>query len=336
MAQGPRRSAGAFAAWPAQPRRDGRRWPGMAYRLKHGDPGVGDGVRRIAREQIDGALSALDAAADDPAEAIHDARKRCKKLRSLARLVRPAFPRYAEENAAIHDAAAALSETRDAEAMIESYDALCEECAAMIDRRDVAAIRRRLTAEKKRAYAGDALSERLDAFRDAMEAARARTGAWRLTTEGFDAVQGGVAKTYKRARKAMRAARERPTDAAMHEWRKRVKHHRNHARLLRGVWKAELGARDAEADRLGDILGDHHDLAVLRARVERDREEIARGADAEGFLRLARLRQESLTAEAFALGARLFAEKPKALTARLGAYWTVWEGESRGRAPEAA
>ena len=308
----------------------------MAYRLKRGDPSVGDGVRRIAREQIDGALAALDAAADDPAEAVHDARKRCKKLRSLARLVRPVFPRYAEENAAIRDAAAALSATRDAEAMIESYDALCDVSAAVIDRRDVAAIRRRLTADKKRAYAEAALADRLASFREAMEAARARTGAWRVTAEDFDAVEGGVAKTYKRARKAMRAARERPTDAAMHEWRKRVKHHRNHARLIGGVWRADLGARGSEADRLGDILGDHHDLAVLRARVERDRDEIAHGADADAFLRLARLRQETLAKEAFPLGARLFAEKPTALTARLGAYWRAWAAESADRASEAA
>jgi CHAD domain-containing protein len=308
----------------------------MPYRFQSIDQTVTGGVRRIALEQIDGALSSLEQIEDDPAEAIHDMRKRCKKLRSLIRLVRPAFPAYAGENAAIRDAAGRFSAARDTTAMLQAYDGLCDAMADRLNRSDVAAIRRRLTADRKRAHADPTLGEQIAACRAALENARARIPGWSLTEEGFDAVEGGLRKSYKRARNAMQAARRSPTDASMHEWRKRVKHHRQHIRLLRDLWRRPLGAREQEADRLGDLLGDHHDLAVLYDRVAAEREAISEGADVDRFLALARERQAALSSAAFTMGARLFGEKPKALTGRLRCYWLAWTADLQARDADAA
>ena len=55
------------------------------------DEDVESGIRRVAYEQLDKCLDELD---DDSLEAhatVHQARKRCKKLRGLVRLVRPAL-----------------------------------------------------------------------------------------------------------------------------------------------------------------------------------------------------------------------------------------------------
>ena len=51
----------------------------MPYRLRDSDRSVPEGVRRIAGEQLDRAIDAIDQL--DPAEAIHEVRTRCKKLR---------------------------------------------------------------------------------------------------------------------------------------------------------------------------------------------------------------------------------------------------------------
>jgi hypothetical protein len=63
----------------------------MSYHLKRSDGPVQDGVRRIAVDQIDAAIAELDDKALDVHETVHQIRKRCKKLRGLIRLVRPAF-----------------------------------------------------------------------------------------------------------------------------------------------------------------------------------------------------------------------------------------------------
>jgi CHAD domain-containing protein len=296
----------------------------VAYRISAEDPTMEAAVRRIGAEQIEAALATLDDAAADREEAIHDVRKRCKKLRSLVRLVRPVFPAYRDENAAFRDAAAVLAGTRDADAMIAAYDALCEASADRLHRPDVAGIRRRLTEERKHAADPERLAARLDDFRGRMRAARRRVDGWTVEADGFEAVAGGVAKTYKRGRKALAHARHAPGDEAVHDWRKRVKHHRQHARLLRDLWRPALDAREDAAHALGDLLGDHHDLAVLRAHIEADRARFERGADVASFLDAIAHRQDALAAAAFGCGERLYAEKTKALTKRWQAYWRVW------------
>src|SRR4051794_11864935 len=71
--------------------------------------------RDIALSQIDAALEAIDRPDEGGRSAVHEVRRRCKKLRGLLRLVRPAFDQFGHENGAIRDAAATLSSARDAE-----------------------------------------------------------------------------------------------------------------------------------------------------------------------------------------------------------------------------
>ena len=62
----------------------------MSYRFEPGEK-VERGVKRMAREQIDKALAEIDSDELDVHERVHQVRKRCKKLRAIARLVRPAL-----------------------------------------------------------------------------------------------------------------------------------------------------------------------------------------------------------------------------------------------------
>ena len=82
--------------------------------------------RAIALDQLDEALSDLDNPDRDGRSVVHEARRRCKKLRGLLRLVRPVFPEFARENAAIRDAAALLSHLRDAEVLHQTVAELVE------------------------------------------------------------------------------------------------------------------------------------------------------------------------------------------------------------------
>ena len=92
----------------------------MGYKFESGDTTVAEGLQRIAGEQIGKALAEIDDDKLDRQAAVHQARKRCKKIRGLIRLVRSGFADYAVENAIFRDAARTLSFMRDTEAALET------------------------------------------------------------------------------------------------------------------------------------------------------------------------------------------------------------------------
>ncbi|HST38572.1 MAG TPA: CHAD domain-containing protein, partial [Conexibacter sp.] len=100
----------------------------MSYRLSLADA-PSESIRACAREQLNGAVRELESPGDDPAKAIHQARKHLKKTRALLRLVRPALGNtvYHAENDALRDAAGKLSATRDADVLVATVDALADQ-----------------------------------------------------------------------------------------------------------------------------------------------------------------------------------------------------------------
>jgi CHAD domain-containing protein len=301
----------------------------MAYRFKHSDDSIQDGVRRIALDQIDAALGEIDDRRLDAEEAVHQLRKRCKKLRGLIRLVQPAFGDYKAENAAFREAADALSFIRDTAVMITTYDKLLAAYRQQVERATFAQIRRHLTLRQNHIsrHRGE-FDERLARARAAMVKARKRARHWRLNGDGFDALAGGLTKNYKRAAKALAAARQNPIPAAFHEWRKRVKYHGYHTRLLTPVWPGTMKMHGKDADRLGDLLGDHHDLEVFRQALAHDPNAFGELKSVEVMIGLIRRRQAVLEADAFALGSRLLAEPEDALLQRWHALWDIWQNET--------
>ena len=84
-----------------------------------------------------------------------------------------------------------------------------------------------------------------------------------------------------------------------------------------------LGETADEAHELSDLLGDHHDLAVLRDDAV-ERRELFGDGDLEQLLVSISERQDELAANAISLGERLYARKPKAFERRLRSYWESW------------
>ena len=94
----------------------------MAYAFDV-DETVPEAVYRITTEQVDRAVAALKQAnGDDLDAAVHDSRKRAKKLRGLIRLVRPAMGRSLRlVNESFRDAGRELSGLRDAQATVTTF-----------------------------------------------------------------------------------------------------------------------------------------------------------------------------------------------------------------------
>src|SRR5262245_25791285 len=137
-----------------------------------------EGIRRVVTEEIDQAIEEIDNLRLKRSEAIHEVRKHCKKIRSVLRLVRPAFEdTYKFENAWVRDTAKGLAELRDAEAIIETYDNLLDKFSDQVDRRAFASMRRALTLRQKRIFkeSGD-LNQKLKKIRARMHKAAGRIG----------------------------------------------------------------------------------------------------------------------------------------------------------------
>jgi CHAD domain-containing protein len=296
----------------------------MPYRLLNGEP-IQDGIRRVIGEQIGRALGELADPNLDQAFTIHQVRRRCKKIRAALRLVGSAVDTYAQEDAWYRDAARRISEVRDTDAMIGTCDALVQGLADQTDLDAVTPIRNRLAARRDALMVDPGrVGTRLQACGLALLAGQHRVASLDIDGAGHAVALAGLCTTYAAARTAMAAARAHPTAESFHEWRKRVKHHACHLRLLRGAWPRVVRARWKEAEKLGELLGAHHDLGVLRAWAWGDRALVARKSVLEHFTRLIDQRTELVERACWPLGWRLFAEKPKHLRRRFAAYFKAW------------
>lgn len=301
----------------------------MAYRLRR-KASVQKSVVKIAREQVDKAVHEILDRELDRHEVVHQVRKRCKKLRALIRLVRPAFQDYQRENIFFRDAARQLSYVRDAQSILECFDGLIDRFGEDIDVSAYAPIRKQL-AYRRQAVAKDqaGLENRLAEFLAKMKDARQRLENWRIDADGFSAVEGGLRKTYRRGRSAFHEAYENPSAESFHEWRKRAKYHWYHLRLLQRIWQPVMAAHIDAGGELCDLLGKDHDLAVLRGLLLDEPEEFASTAEMRSFAELIDRRCDELRCTARPLGERIFAEKPKWLAARFRVYWETWTARRR-------
>ena len=304
----------------------------MSYSFKATDSSISEGVRRIAAAQIDRALRECrdgDLAED---ERLHQLRKRCKKLRGLVRLVRPEFDRYKAENAAFRDAARALAPMRDADVAVGTFDKIAGELRAGSG--NISSLRQVLTSSAAETAETVDARQRLEAFAAAMAEARSRVGDWAFDLEDH-ALPGGLAKTYGRARDAMANAAKHPTPARLHEWRKRVKYHWYHARLLKRTAPVLIAPHRKLASKLGEILGDHNDLAALAEHLA-SLDDLDSSPTAEAALKTVKRRRRHLADKAFTLGELLFAEEEKAFARRFGCYWDHYWARVSPHAPARA
>lgn len=296
----------------------------MAYRIKTNETPEA-GVKRIALEQLQRARNHLQDR-DDPDAAIHDARKRFKKIRAVARLVRDEIGSdiYHASNTTFRDAGRRLAPARDGQVLIETLDHLREHYRGVLVSDAFAAIRRQLHNRHAAALTAIADEGTVDQVLAALEPAAEAIREWPITAADFAAFDAGLHRVYKRGRKAMKAAHAAPTAEKLHEWRKRVKYLWYHLRILRPAWPAVLADMADALHDLSNLLGDDHDLAVLHAALCEDDTLRADDATLHALLGLATERRNELQRQAWPLGQRLYAEPPDDFTERIAAYWDAW------------
>jgi CHAD domain-containing protein len=318
--------AAAVAAKAALGRRNGPDddGPSRKYRLRRKETPV-EGLRRIAEGRTNHALEQLRGETDDDMPvAVHEARKDLKKLRSVLRLIRDELGDdvYRRENVRYRDAGRLLAGARDAEVKLETLESLTARFDGRLSEETLAPFAEALESERRRESKLDdqGVLERAVAE---VEAGEAAVADWPLVADDWSLIEPGLDRAYRRGRNRFADVRTEASDEAVHEWRKRVKDRWYQLRIVRNAWPEVLDETADQAHDLSDLLGDHHDLAVLRDDAL-ERRQLLPDGELERLLAAVSERQDELADEAIKLGGRVYAEKPKAFVKRLRSYWSAW------------
>jgi CHAD domain-containing protein len=290
------------------------------------DTAVGAALKAVARDVLAEGLAALDDPEKSDAVAVHDYRKAMKRWRALLRLIIPFLGDDGERlRIEARDLARELAGARDAQSALDALDDL-KDPDDTLSKSTRESLRRRI--EEIRAAAEE--TTLTDAMRGKLRAsvttANLSVGTWPLDHVGFSAVAGELAEHYRRARKAAPADWHAASSEELHRLRQRVVVHRYQMELVEPLWPRLAKLWVAEAQRLRERLGAHHDLTTLATLVA-PHQPLARWRS-----RLAPLiaaREAAHVKAAARVAGRLFAEKPRAFRRRLEALW-----ESRGEAEE--
>ena len=291
------------------------------------------GLNRIAAHYLDVAIAGITDHGDDPGTGIHTARKALKRVRALLRLVRDEIGQraYRAENVVLRDAGRSLAAARDGAVIVMTLDAVTDGISDDIASREFAASRGLLVDDGEKSMSrlvGD--SRFLAELTQGLTGSRDRIAG--LLREGnglhgagvrdeFAAIEAGLARTYQRGRVGLRRADTEPTDAAFHEWRKRVKYLRHQMETLHRLSPDVIGEMAVALNDLGELLGSEHDLTVLL--------EVARtsghGLSGEPYQLLesaVHAARDDLRRDALAAGRHLYSEDGVAFVGRIGGHWS--------------
>jgi CHAD domain-containing protein len=297
----------------------------VAFRLREDEP-VAKGLSRLVRKQLRSAVERLTSDGSD--EAIHDARKRIKKVRAVLHL---AGTDLGGDRALkrLRRGSHALSPLRDMDAMIEAARTLRPSRSAG-QTTLAGVINRQLTTEKARLNS----TARRDAVR--AEAARAldrlhrdaRDWHWKHIDEAL--LAKAIKRCYKRARNTIHDARTERQEDRFHKWRKRVKTLWYALRLLEDC---APGLRRSIADlkRLETWLGDDHNLLVLQEHFTSATSTAGQRLHVD-LRMLTDRRHRELRRQALAIGSQLFAHRPKVFAQRLRRMWQTRKRPQRSTA----
>jgi CHAD domain-containing protein len=287
---------------------------GAGAAMGRGDAEAGRKARRLCAARIVAAAAALSGRPSD--EAVHRARRELKRARALLRLVRAGLPAeaFGAVNSALRDVGRLLGAARDAAVLRD----LARETAATagVPPAALTPLVARFDRERRARRSGIDVPR----ARATLATARAQLRAARLEEDGA-MLAAGFVRVYRRGRRAYAAARDAPHPARLHSWRRHVKHYWHALETLEPAWPRLMTALAAEAHRLADVLGAHHDCTLLAARLE----SAALTPALRRRLTTALAKRRSvLRARAFAIGERLYEERPRRLAPRAALWWRHW------------
>jgi CHAD domain-containing protein len=281
---------------------------GRNQRLGKREPAAA-GLLRIIRAGLTAVRDDMHPAGEREAR-IHRIRQRLKRLRSTLRIVEPHFGEpVATARRELAMAGRLLSRARDADVAAASARGLSATAAGS----DHGLGRLALTLDLEAARAHNERTPIGEVQRH-LAAAMAGLAGLEAEFDGDALVAAALRRAYAEGRRSMDRAKATLATADIHRWRKGVK---NLWHIL-GIARKRLPRRAAkllpDLDRLGELRGLDNDHALLAERLA-----ISPSADRSLMDQRALIarRRRALEQEAFELGEKTYARKPKKFMRRL-------------------
>jgi CHAD domain-containing protein len=263
-------------------------------------------------------------------EAIHETRKSLKKIRALLTLAQDALGAcYKQEAGYFRGAGHLLAAFRDNAVMLQVFDALASrhpdlDAATLGDIRLNLQRRQRETPTEKD-VSGEVI--RL------LQQARSRGAAWPLDGLEFEDLLPAFNASYRRGRKAFKRSQKCESVENLHNFRKEVKQHWYHLRLVESLGDQGLKTRIADLHDLETCLGDEHNLNVLASRLSADAETSRDRRQIQQVLKLLNEESHVLRKRALEASERLYSEKANAFSRNLAVLGSIGR---KGPAPASA
>ena len=280
----------------------------MAHRLgKKEDPAKA--LLRLTLEDLTAAARDFrDAASRE--ERVHRVRQRLKRVRTILRVLEPAYgPRVVAIRRDLSETARLLAGTRDADVAAAS----ARDLATTVPDDDFGLARVVSTLDEEAARAHHERTPISEVNRR-LAAAIAAISTFSDEYDGDALMSEALRRTYHKGRRAMEQAQTSLSTPDLHRWRKLVKQLWYLLRLDRKRLPKHAARVAPDLERLGEVLGQDNDHALLAEKLA-----LSPTGDISLMSQLALIarRRNALEAEAFALGGKIYKRKPQNFMGRL-------------------
>lgn len=300
------------------------------------------GLKRLTLKEMDNAVSRFYDGEETFPIAVHEARKSTKRIRSVLRLLRREVGEkvYSFEDAAMREASRLIAPARDATARVEMMDVIDRIYGHLLVPDALSETRARLESNRQRIHTRTMEDpEIVVRVVEIFERAHGRYSNWPIDPaardiygvgirDSFEAIGPGFSDTYATGRERMVDAYRHNSAEKFHEWRKSVKYLRHQMELLTPLWPEVVVGMAITLERVGELLGQDHDLAMLLESLEADGNLCPDPVQRSLIRALANQRRSDLQTAARILGRRVFAEEPVSIAGRFDVYWESREPAS--------
>jgi CHAD domain-containing protein len=294
----------------------------MKYELRP-DQSLGENLRQIFRQQINGALALARGEKEAGDTLVHDIRKHLKKARAVLRLVRKEIGNGAlrRQDRRLRNAGRLMTEIRDAEVRLETMRQLEE--GTHHHYRSYQKIEKVLAAELENFLAAFGGWEKKAV--PLLEHADQLGKKWPVSGYREQELRRAVRRTYKSGRRALAKVQKELSSANIHELRKQVKLLGYQVGILRPWNEVVIGELLRELTELGHLLGRVHDLTFLADRLRLERGERHWGKQDDELLAVIEKTEAELQRDGVEIAERFFAER----RAEFGLHIDEWFEDSR-------
>ena len=236
------------------------------------------------------------------------------------RPLRPALCK--RQDHCLRDVARLISEVRDAEVRLQTVRQL-QDITRRQNRHNYHRVEETLTLELENFVAGFAEWQKQAV--PMLKRVAQEIDEWSLDNFDCRQLRRAVQKTYKRARKALTAAKASGAPQDFHSFRTKAKQLVYQLNILRPLNPVVVKTLGDELHAVGNLLGRAHDLSFLGDRLHRDGEDSTFQQEGRELLTVIEENGAELQRSASDLADHLLAERPRDFGCRIAAWLEEWE-----------